>query len=150
MKAYTSDLNEERISEQSAAFAATTTASPKLPAKKKAWKWHADNKDHSAIPGEVHCPNCHKLTNKFFYTHHPDKCNRTAESEKAYQERKAAKLHAKAAVVTAPAPAEASELERVKTENEQLKKDAREKEERDKNLTQAYMAGVLAYQNRED
>ena len=158
MKAYTSDLNEERISEQSAAFAATTTASPKLPAKKKAWKWHADNKDHSAIPGEVHCPNCHKLTNKFFYTHHPDKCNRTAESEKAYQVRKAAvKLHAKAAVVAAPAPSEASELERVKTENEQLKKDAREKDERDKtteraqrDYTHAYMAGVLAMQNRED
>ena len=144
MKAYTSDLNEERISEQSAAFAATTTASPKLPAKKKAWKWHADNKDHSAIPGEVHCPNCHKLTSKFFYTHNPDKCNRTAESEKAYQVRKAANLHAKAAVVASPAPAEASELERVKTEL------AHAKETNDlKEQIQNMQSAMLAYHFKE-
>ena len=148
MKAYTSDLNEERISEQSAAFAATTAASPKLPAKKKAWKWHADNKDHSAIPGEDHCPNCHKLTTKFFYTHNPDKCNRTAESEKAYQVRKAANLHAEAAVVAAPAPTEASELERLRKENAEYKESARDKrqaaiEEKFEHLQTAFLTSQL-------
>ena len=121
MKAYMSDMNEERVavSEQSAAFAAKVSTKP--PPKKKAaipWKWHADNPDNSEIAGLVHCTNCHKINGKFHYQHSLGRCSWTAEREKAYQARRAPKLQAKAAAVEAPAPApaEASEVERLRSE----------------------------------
>ena len=146
MKAYMSDMNEERVavSEQSAAFVAKVSTKP--PPKKKAasaWKWHADNPNNSEIAGLVHCTNCHKINGKFHYQHSLERCSWTAEREKAYQARRAPKLQAKAAAVEDPAPAQASEIER-------LKKGLAERDRETVGIQQAFLATILAYQNREE
>ena len=109
LKAHMSDINDERVSEQGSALAASVTPA-KPHAKKtavKEWTYHKNKPDKSQIPGKVHCANCLALTKQYFYSHPPDECNRTAESEKARKE-KNAKLHAKVAAVEDPTPSPAS------------------------------------------
>ena len=104
-----SDINDERVSEQGSALAATVT--PVKPHAKKTaigvWTPLRNKPENSEILGAVHCANCFALTKKYFYSHPPDECNRTAESEKARKE-KNTKLYAKVAAVEAPTPSTAS------------------------------------------
>ena len=127
LKAHMSDLNTDRVSEQSSAFAAIHTAA-KTPFKKaitkkaaiSAWAWHEDNADNSEIPGFVHCANCKTLTKKFFYSHPTEKCRRTAASEEARIQRKNAKLHAKIAAVEDPPPPTANDYESLKSAYDEM------------------------------
>ena len=116
LKAHQSDLNTDRISDQSSAFAAvvTNTKNTPKPAGPK-WEYREDKKDHSEIPGAVHCKNCHTLTKGlFFYNHPTSECKRTPASEKARQERAQEKsknkFHAKAAEVEKTGLSEVEQL----------------------------------------
>ena len=109
LKAHQSDLNTDRVSEQSSALAASISVA-KPQAKKgttqkdtaSSWVWHKDMPDFSEIPGKIHCSNCRALCKRFYYSHSTEKCRRTAESEQARKQKEKAKLHAKVAAVEDP------------------------------------------------
>ena len=109
LKAHQSDLNTDRVSEQSSALAASISVA-KPQAKKgttqkdtaSSWVWHKDMPDFSEIPGKIHCSNCKALCKRFYYSHSTEKCRRTAESEQARKQKEKAKLHAKVAAVEDP------------------------------------------------
>ena len=116
LKAHQSDLNTDRLSEQSSAFSAkigSPTSNLKKPHAAK-WEKREERSGNAEIPGAIHCANCHKLTKLFFYNHKTSECNRTAASEKARQEKFHNKLHAKAAEVEGPPGL--SELDQLKLE----------------------------------
>ena len=127
LKAHMSDLNTDRVSEQSSAFVATLTAATtqdkKVIPKKavaNAWVWHENKPDKSEIPGAVHCANCKTLTKKFFYTHSTEKCKRTAESEEARKQRENTKLHAKVATVEDPSLPNATDYASLKSAYDEM------------------------------
>ena len=113
LRAHMSDLNTDRVSEQSSAFAAPLVVT-KASAKKAAhsWTWHEDKPDHSAIPGLPHCTNRFKLTKGlYFYSHSTDRCKRTPDSARAHKKTsEPLKLQAKVAEVEAANTTEQSPL----------------------------------------
>ena len=120
LKAHKSDLNTDRVSEQSSAFAATLPAAknpPKKGAPKKttasAWVWQKDKPDKSEIPGSIHCANCKLLSNKYYYSHSTERCKNTAERELARQQKD--NLHAKVAAIDDPSLPTATDYATLKT-----------------------------------
>jgi len=116
VKAHQSDTNSDRIADQSSAFAATLSSvnvNPSVVSSANTlgtWIHHSNNPDFSAIAGLTPCSNCLKLTKKYFYSHNPLSCNRTAASEaakrQAHQDKKKfaqPKLQAHVASIASPA-----------------------------------------------
>lgn len=88
LRSHMSDLNTDRVSEQSSAFAAPLIPKQATKTAASSWTWHEDKPDHSAIPGRTHCTNCFKITKGlYFYTHPTNKCRRTHASDKARRDR---------------------------------------------------------------
>lgn len=89
LRAHMSDLNTDRVSEQSSAFIAPLVTKPAVKKAASSWTWHEDKPDHSAIPGLTHCTNCFKLTKGlYFYSHSTGRCRRTEDSVRPYREKK--------------------------------------------------------------
>jgi hypothetical protein len=101
LKAHQSDLNSDKVSEQSSAFAAKLRNPSSTKAAASSWVHHEDKYPFSEIPGLVHCTNCYSLSKgKYFYSHPVERCKRTAATEKARLAKIAAsKMHAKVAAV---------------------------------------------------
>jgi hypothetical protein len=101
LKAHQSDLNSDKVSEQSSAFVAKLRNPSSTKAAASSWVHHEDKYPFSEIPGLVHCTNCYNLTKgKYFYSHPVERCRRTAATEKACLAKIAAsKMHAKVAAV---------------------------------------------------
>ena len=106
LRAHMSDLNTDRVSEQSSAFVAQLHPEPATKSAASKWTYHEDRKDKSAIPGLTHCANCFKIMKgMYYYSHSTERCKRTAAGDwKDHKEKKAGvtpKLQAKVAEATA-------------------------------------------------